>query len=237
EMKYRFLERLSGYLTSGFNVVSVSERPVIELGLNGLLGGINEWFINSFGALITLGLAILILFYCLKSISKLLYHLLIGRINIRFKTTLFSSWLRSFGWGLLLTSAIQSSSLTTSLIIPLVATGKVKMIRAFQFILGANIGTTITALLAATFQSKAAISLAIVHLLFNLIGVCVFLFIPVLKGFPIYLSDKMARFTIRMRIAGFVYILFAFFLLPFTLIYSYQELDKTHDAVEVVSED
>ncbi|MEM9340013.1 MAG: Na/Pi symporter, partial [Bacteroidota bacterium] len=86
EMKYRFLERLSGYLTSGFNVVSVSERPVIELGLNGLLGSINEWFINSFGALITLGLAILILFYCLKSISKLLYHLLIGRINIRFKT-------------------------------------------------------------------------------------------------------------------------------------------------------
>ena len=120
---------------------------------------------------------------------------------------------------------------------PLVATGKVKIKKAFQFIMGANIGTTITALLAAIFQSEAAISLAIVHLLFNLTGVIVFFLIPYLSNVPIYLAKKMGRVTMKARLVGFVYILLAFFLIPFTLIYFSQAMEKSPEPVEITSED
>ena len=56
--------------------------------------------------------------------------------------------------------------------VPLVATDKVKLSNAFPFIIGANVGTTITALLAALFKSETAVSIAIAHLLFNCIGAC-----------------------------------------------------------------
>ena len=132
---------------------------------------------------------------------------------------LFKSPLKSLGWGLSLTSIIQSSSLTTSLIVPFVATGKVKLNRAFQFILGANLGTTITAILAALFKSESALSLALAHFLFNLIGVSIFMIIPAIHRIPIFLSQKLGQWTLKNRMVGFAYVVLTFFLLPFSLIY------------------
>lgn len=103
--------------------------------------------------------------------------------------------------------------------VPLVATGKAPLKRAFQFIIGANLGTTITALMAALFRSEAAISLAFAHFLFNAIGVILFLFVPYLSDLPIYLAKKLGSLTLKYRVVGIVYVLIIFFALPFTLIY------------------
>lgn len=183
-----------------------------------VLDSFDRLFIRSFGPFVTLIVAIALLFASVKIISNILYSKLVGKAEDQLNR-FFGNTFRSFGWGMLLTSVIQSSSLTTSLIVPLVATGKVQLKRAFQFILGANLGTTITALLAAILKSEAAVSLAIAHFLFNFIGVILFLAVPVLSSLPTYLADKLGQVTMRYRIVGFAYILIVFFLLPFTLIY------------------
>lgn len=238
EVKYQFLERLSVYISSGIHVAGRSGvQQGSAFGFSSIFDTPSEWLVSNVGPIISLLLGIVLLFACIKFISKWLYKILIGRTKAQFESMVFKNRFRAFGWGLVITSVAQSSSLTTSLIVPLVATGKVKVKKAFQFILGANIGTTITALLAAIFQSEAAISLAIVHLLFNLIGVLIFFFVPYLSKIPVYLAKKMGQMTTQARLIGFAYIFIAFFILPFTLIYISQSAEKQAEAVEVKTED
>lgn len=168
---------------------------------------------------ITLILALILLFVSIKFLSNIIYKRLIGSSRDKLKKFIFDNPYKSFGWGFLITGGVQSSSVTTSLIVPLVASGKVLLSNAFPFIMGANIGTTITALIAAFNKSDAAISLAIVHVLFNLIGVLVFLPFPALRKIPVILAGKFGELTLDSRIIGFSYILFTFFLMPFALIY------------------
>ncbi|WP_462247582.1 Na/Pi symporter [Ekhidna sp.] len=238
EVKYNFLERSSAYISSAIHVTGRSGmKNQGSFGFASIFETSTDWILNTLGPIISLLIGILLLFACIKFISKWLYKILIGRTKDRFENVVFKNKFRAFGWGLVITSVAQSSSLTTSLIVPLVATGKVKVKKAFQFIMGANIGTTITALLAAIFQSEAAISLAIVHLLFNLIGVIVFFFMPYLSQVPVYLAKKMGLLTTQARLIGFAYIFMAFFLLPFTLIYISQSSEKGSDSIEVKVED
>jgi len=236
ELKYHILEKGSKFI-AGLLFTQNNDASFNGFGLSTLLGSVNEWLINTFGHLVTLILAVVLLFASIKIISSLLYNILIGRTKKKFETTVFSSTLRSFGWGLAITSAAQSSSLTTSLIVPLVATGKVKMNRAFQFILGANIGTTITALFAAIFQSQIALEIALVHFLFNLAGVLIFISIPYLSKLVVLVAEKIGQFTLRLRIVGFIYIILTFFLLPFTLIYFSSGFSQKQDTLEISSED
>lgn len=235
EMNYHLLEKGSKFISS--QVIPRSGNPLRgDFGVTLFFNSFNEWIMTTLGSILTLMLAIILLFVSIKIISRLLYDILIGRTKKKFETTVFSNTFRSFSWGLFITSAVQSSSLTTSLIVPLVATGKVKLNRAFQFIMGANIGTTITALIAALFQSKIAIEIALVHLLFNTAGVLLFISIPYFSSVLVFAADRMGHLTSKLRIVGLIYILLAFFLLPFTLIYVSKGIDKKKDPVEISSE-
>ncbi|MEM6736557.1 MAG: Na/Pi symporter [Bacteroidota bacterium] len=236
EIRYRVLENCSQIIANQFSIKSTSFLGD-GYGFSAFFNTINNWLISHINHIFTLGFAIILLFICIKFISKLLYNILIGRAKKQFETTIFSNTLKSFSWGLFITSAAQSSSLTTSLIVPLVATGKVKLIRAFQFILGANIGTTLTALLAAIFQSQAAVEIALVHLLFNTAGVLIVILIPYLSTVMVFLAEKLGEYTLKLRIVGFIYILFTFFLLPFTLIYVSRGFEKKPDTWGIISED
>jgi len=149
-----------------------------------------------------------LLFGMIKLLSNIIYKELIGRSKSKFEDFVFKSKLKSFGWGALITGMIQSSSVTTSLIVPLVATRKISLKQSFHFIMGANIGTTITALIAA-----------IAHLMFNLIGVLIFLPFPVITNIPVKVATKLGAATLKNRIIGFAYIMVVFFLIPFFLIY------------------
>ncbi len=170
---------------------------------------------NRFALLVV---AFVLVFVSIKVLSKFIYSNLIGQSFIKIEKVVFSSPLKSFAWGTLFTAAVQSSSSSTSLIVTLVATSKVTLKRAFQFIMGANIGTTLTAFLAAYTMSSAAISIALVHLLFNFIGVLLFMPFPFLSQVPIMVAERFSSATFKYRFLGFVYILICFFILPFTLI-------------------
>ena len=220
EYYYKILSGSAMYITNLLGVEPMTPdmgltKPVysiikpLTVGIANLVN--NDWIIAILG--------IFLLFASIKLFSKYSYKLLIGKSKDKMKSYIFSNPFKSFSWGLLLTGALQSSSITTSLSVPLVATRKVTLPSVFPFIMGANIGTTITALLAAIFKSEAAVSLAIAHLIFNFIGVLVFLPYGRIRNFPVRLAREFGILASDNRLIGFFYIILTFFLIPFLLIY------------------
>jgi solute carrier family 34 (sodium-dependent phosphate cotransporter) len=236
EYYFGFLSGLAQYIaTSFFNEpIGMAQKQFNLLGdrfgfiINMIVTSINNGFVL---AIMSIGL----LFGSILFFRKVLSNTLGFGSQERFQQFFFKSPLKSFAWGLLTTAAIRSSTVTTSLVVPLVAKKVVRIKSAFPFVLGANMGTTITAFIAALFNSNAAISIAIAHFLFNLIGVLLFFPIPYLNQLPIKLADGLGRLTLKYRLVGFLYVLLTFFFIPFSLIYlnkdavSVQELTYQHE--------
>ncbi len=89
--------------------------------------------------------------------------------------TIQNQWFLGILLGLVMTMIIQSSSATTGILVALTATGSITINAAFPIILGANIGTCITAILSSITANKTAKKAAVIHLLFNVIGAIIFL--------------------------------------------------------------
>ena len=168
---------------------------------------------------IVLVISMVILVLSIKMFSSYSYKLMIGSSRNKIQSYIFNKPLKSFSWGVILTGALQSSSITTSMVVPLVATRKITLHAVFPFIMGANIGTTITALMAGFMKTEVALSLAIAHLLFNLIGVLIFFPFSTIRMIPEYLARHFGRIASERRFIFFLYILMTFFLIPFMLIY------------------
>ena len=219
EYYYQYLSRLSSYLASALvNPTSGTEATQYTAessswSIGAYLTGVidNGW--------ILLILSFIMLFVTIKIMSQLIYSTLIGKSKDRMREFVFNNPYKSFAWGGVITSAVQSSSITTSLMVPLVATSKLSLQKSFPFIIGANMGTTVTALIAALFKSEAAISIALVHFLFNSVGLLIFLPYRPLRRLPGLLAGKFGKLTQRNRMIGFLYIVLMFFLIPFLLIY------------------
>ena len=182
--------------------------------INFLVENISSGFVL---ALVSFGL----LFTSIILFRRIISNLLAVRLPERFNRFFFKNQLKSFFWGLITTAAIRSSTVTTSLVVPMAAKKMVTLRKAAPFILGANLGTTVTAFIAAMMNANTvgAVSLAIAHFLFNFIGFLIFFPLPVLRNLPIKLAGGLGKLTLKYRLAGFVYILLAFFFIPFSLIY------------------
>lgn len=168
-------------------------------------------------------LGLLALFLSLSLLTQVMRWLIIGRVQRNLNATLFGRPWRSLLSGFGLTAAFQSSSVTTSLLVPLVATRKVDLRQAFPFVMGANMGTTTTALIAALITTgtgrTAALSAAFVHVLFNLGGTLFFYPLARIRNFPVWLADQVGRLSFRSRLYGVTYVILIFFFLPFLLIF------------------
>lgn len=146
---------------------------------------------------ILLGIALIALFLSLSFMVRNMRRLVITRVERVFGRVLFRNDAAGFvlGWGL--TTVVQSSSVTTSLIVPLVGTGVLSVRRIFTYTLGANIGTTITAILAAlALGNPIAVMVAASHLVFNIMGILVFY--PA-KALPIGIATWVGRLASRSR--------------------------------------
>ena len=126
--------------------------------------------------------------------------------------------------GTLVTVLVQSSSTTTSIIVPLAGNGVIELRHAYPFTLGANIGTTITAILAATAitgpTQEVAYQIAIAHFLYNLLGVVVIYSIPWLRNIPVAGAKWIAQVGSERKELAIAYIFFAFFGVPGVLVLS-----------------
>jgi sodium-dependent phosphate cotransporter len=123
--------------------------------------------------------------------------------------------------GVIVTAMVQSSSITTSLLVPLAGAGIVTLTQAFPVTIGANIGTTVTALLASlavTGENAAAgVTIALVHLFFNLSATAIIYPAERIRNLPLAAARKLADVAVANRWAALAYVVFLFYLLPMVL--------------------
>ena len=159
--------------------------------------------------------ALVIMFASLRYLVVLLKALVIGRVESFFDSTLFANAGRAMLFGLLITVLVQSSSITTSLAVPLAGAGILSLIQIFPYTLGANIGTTITAMLAALAVGEvSAVTVAFAHLLFNICGIALIWPIPAIRRIPLNLARRFAVVAAIHRWLAIAYILVCFYALP-----------------------
>jgi len=120
--------------------------------------------------------------------------------------------------GVVVTAVVQSSSITTSLLVPLAGAGLITIERAFPITIGANIGTTVTALMAALaatgVNATAGISIALVHLFFNLSGTLLIYPVSRIRGIPLAAARWLADTVAESRRWAIIYVAAFFYGLP-----------------------
>ena len=96
--------------------------------------------------------------------------------------------------GMLVTMIVQSSAATIGLTMAMASQGLLGLDAAIPIILGDNIGTTITAVLAAIGTNRSAKQAAAAHVLFNIFGVIIFMtFLPVYKTIVVHTASDIGR--------------------------------------------
>jgi solute carrier family 34 (sodium-dependent phosphate cotransporter) len=117
--------------------------------------------------------------------------------------------------GILVTVAVQSSTITTSILVPLVASGVLTIRNAYPITVGANIGTTITALIASlAVLLPEGLTIALVHLLFNLTATALIFPIRQIRAIPMRLAESIAELAVRRHTVVLAYGVTLFLVLP-----------------------
>jgi len=164
-----------------------------------------------------------LLFVSLYYMTKLLKSFVAERMENLLDRYIFRNALTALFVGFVFTAAVQSSSVTTSLMVPLVTAGVLTHFQAFPYTMGANIGTTVTGILAALAKGDTlGLGIAFVHTLFNLTGVAIFLPIKRIRGIPVALAQRLATLTLVSRWYAVVYILVVFFVVPLVGIFGWR---------------
>ena len=164
-------------------------------------------------------LSVFITFLMLYLLVKLLRSLVLKKIEGFFDQYIFNTAIKAMIFGTVLTIMVQSSSITTSLVVPLAGAGVLTLRQIFPFTLGANIGTTVTALLAALTGTVSALVTAFSHLLFNIFGITIIYGIPFLRLIPLTLAEKISNVAVEKRYIPIIYLLIIFVLIPLCIIY------------------
>jgi sodium-dependent phosphate cotransporter len=168
---------------------------------------------------ILLILAMMIMFASLRYLVVALKKIVLGRVEAFFDQTLFANAGRAMLFGLFITVLVQSSSITTSLAVPLAGAGVLSLVQIFPYTLGTNVGTTITAILAALAVGEiSAVTVAFAHLLFNICGIVLIWPIPAIRRIPLRLAGNFAAVAANHRWFAIAYIVICFYAVPFAVI-------------------
>lgn len=200
-----------------FNFVKAATEPSISLF---------KWIFSTlpepFNGIALIFMGIFLIIFSITIIGKLLKSLLVGRAKMMLHSALGKGPVSGITSGTIVTILVQSSSTTTSLAVPLVGSGVFSLRNIYPFTLGANIGTCITALIAATAVSGeyalVALQIALVHLLYNVLAVSVIYGIPLLRELPVKLAEGLAQRASEQKAYAFGYVAGVFFIMPFSVI-------------------
>ena len=166
------------------------------------------------GLMILIGLAFI--FLALAYITRNMRLLVADRVEAAINRTLGAgSGLVAILLGAIITVSVQSSSITTSVLVPLAASGVLTLENIYPVTLGANVGTTVTALMASLATGNpAAVTVAVVHTLFNLSGIALFYPIRALRRIPLRLAAGLADVAAERRSTAIIYAVGVFVVVP-----------------------
>lgn len=172
--------------------------------------------IISGAVVVVLGLVILIA--CLIGLVTLLQKMLMGMsTRVLHKATNVNGYI-AIVIGAAITVLVQSSSITTSALTPFVGMGALQLEQMFPLTLGANIGTTVTGLLASLVSSGTnALQVALCHLFFNITGIIIWYPIPFMRRIPLNMAKALGKATRVWRGVPLVYLVVVFGLIPLLL--------------------
>lgn len=201
----------------GVNFVKAATAPTVDLFETGA-----SILPAPYSGILMIVLGIALIFLVILFIAKLLKQLMVGRAKRILHAAIGRGPVAGIASGTAVTVIVQSSSTTTSLMVPLAGSGVFGLREIYPFTLGANIGTTITALLASTAiagpSALLALQIALVHLIYNVVGVAVIYAIPFLRNIPIWGAEWLARVATERKVWALAYIFGVFFVLPGVLI-------------------
>ena len=165
------------------------------------------------------GLIVTMLF----TLVKVMRSLVQTRVEHLIRTVLGSSAVLSILTGIVVTAMVQSSSVTTSLLVPLGAAGLLRLEQALPITIGANIGTTVTALLAALAVSGPnaiyGLQIALVHLVFNLTGMLVIYPLQITRRVPLASARYVTKLALRSRKWTMFWVVALFYGVPALLLF------------------
>jgi sodium-dependent phosphate cotransporter len=232
ELKFHIIQRMALLLTRAFEGAGgVKFTSPLSVLINPSVHGIKHILADSLSlssiaaGVVMLIFALGVLISSLLFIVKMMRSLIIGRTEVFINRYLFRNDFVAFLLGLCLTATVQSSSITTSLIVPLVGAGIITLHRCYPYTLGANVGTTVTAILASLATVSVAegetastigVTTAFAHLTFNIYGIAVFY--P-LKRLPIFCASRLAALASESKKWAIIFLFGVFFVIPLLIIF------------------
>uniref|UniRef100_H2YZA7 Sodium-dependent phosphate transport protein 2A n=1 Tax=Ciona savignyi TaxID=51511 RepID=H2YZA7_CIOSA len=227
------LEIVSKYLESLSGAVIRSLGPIEGSGAPRLLRVTKDiWFVHTTeksaadGAVggVLFFMSAVILISCLLIMVKVLTSSLKGSFKKLIRKAINTNLPKPFGWlssyialfvGCGVTMLIQSSSVVTSTLTPLVGLGLVKLKRMYAVTVGANMGTTLTAVLAALATGNSnALQLAFCHFFFNINGFLLWYPLPFMRRIPMRAAKGLGNVTAKYRWFSVFYVICVFFIIP-----------------------
>jgi len=228
EVVFHPLERLSGLLApllGDGGDVNLRQSNVLKMAIapvSNQLAASVAWLPSNWAGSILALLGVILILLVVSGLGKVLRRAMTGRAQRLMQAAVGGGPLTGMGCGAVVTMLVQSSSTTTSLMVPLAASEVFTLRQVYPFTLGANVGTTITALLAsAAIAGPTAVvahQIAIVHLLFNLLAILVIYGFPPLRNVPVTMAEWLTSLASRSVWYVLAYIIGLFFLLPLLLI-------------------
>lgn len=224
------IELATGLLSRGAEVLA---DVVVETGIQGgetespikqAVGApadaVVEWLGGALAgvglALVLLAVALAVIFACLTFITRNMRQLVARRVEAAMNAFIGrGGGLLGMVVGLVVTVLVQSSSITTSILVPLLGAGVLTLGNAFPITLGANVGTTMTALLASlAVDEPAGLVIALVHTLFNLAGIALVYPFPAVRAIPLRIARWLATVAVDHRSTVVAYIVGLFVVAP-----------------------
>lgn len=232
EWAFGFLEKLSAALARVLPATTeaVQYKSPLKLALKAATGALSSGLSaftsdTRWAAAGLILLSILIIFGALAATVRVMKPLATGRLSKMVTRALGRNargQATAIGSGLLFTFAVQSSSITTSIMVPLAGVRLLRLRQVFPVTVGANIGTTITALIASLAitgaHAAAARQIALIHLLFNVIATLV-LYVPrPTRRWSMAAAMALAKLAVRRKRWAIAYVLGAFVGLPLAIL-------------------
>jgi len=201
------------------NPLKVAAKAVVNPVKDAIYGVIpGEQIASLVMSLVSMGAIFLALYF----LVKLLRNAAASRVQVYMTRALDASPYIAMLVGMVMTVIVQSSSITTSLMVPLAGARIVTLRQVFPVTLGANIGTTVTALLASMAAppetAALAVQIALVHLIFNLTAIAMIFIVPAIREIPLRAAQGLANLAVRSKKLAILYLVLLFYVLPALLV-------------------